>query len=85
MGEQKSAPGWYPVRGGQRYWDGDAWTDHIAPAVQVVGPNPYRTNHVLHLLLTVLTVGLWAPVWALVALVNRQNARQWASQHGAPR
>lgn len=26
-------PGWYPVDGGQtRYWDGEAWTDQIAPA-----------------------------------------------------
>jgi Superinfection immunity protein/Protein of unknown function (DUF2510) len=25
-----AAPGWYPVQGGQRYWDGRAWTDHTA-------------------------------------------------------
>ena len=29
-------PGWYPHEGGQRYWDGTAWTEHRAPAVQVV-------------------------------------------------
>ena len=25
-------PGWYPVDGAQRYWDGNAWTEHVAPA-----------------------------------------------------
>lgn len=28
------------------------------------------TSHVLHLLLSVITVGLWIPVWILVALSN---------------
>lgn len=27
-----AAPGWYPQPDGtQRYWDGSAWTEHIAP------------------------------------------------------
>ncbi|MDH3300535.1 MAG: DUF4870 domain-containing protein [Acidimicrobiia bacterium] len=31
-------PGWYPIDGGQtRYWDGEAWTDQIAPAQPVGG------------------------------------------------
>lgn len=28
------APGWYPdpkMAGTQRYWDGDDWSDHVAP------------------------------------------------------
>lgn len=28
----------------------------------------HRTNHVLHLILTVLTVGLWLPVWIGMAV-----------------
>lgn len=28
----------------------------------------YQPSHVLHLLLSVITVGLWIPVWLLVAL-----------------
>jgi hypothetical protein len=28
------------------------------------------TSHVLHLILTVLTVGLWLPVWLLVSFIN---------------
>lgn len=30
----------------------------------------YKTNHILHLLLSVLSAGLWVPLWILVALNN---------------
>jgi hypothetical protein len=30
-------------------------------------------NNVLHLILTVLTAGLWAIVWIILALTNRQK------------
>lgn len=69
--------GWYPVTGGQRYWDGNEWTDRLAPSSQTVVavmPEQYRTNHILHLLLTVFTFGLWAPVWSIVAA--RQSRRR---------
>ncbi|MDH3294158.1 MAG: DUF4870 domain-containing protein [Acidimicrobiia bacterium] len=29
--ETPPPPGWYPVDGGQRYWDGEAWTDLVSP------------------------------------------------------
>jgi len=35
----------------------------------------HHTSHVLHLLLSVLTAGLWVPVWLLVAVSNA-NERQ---------
>ncbi|MCW2814777.1 MAG: hypothetical protein JWN84_2232 [Nocardioides sp.] len=31
MNSQQAAPGWYPVDGGQRYWDGAAWTEQFQP------------------------------------------------------
>lgn len=35
-----------------------------------------RTSHVLHLILSILSVGFWVPVWLLVALSNSiENAR----------
>lgn len=42
---KKPAPGWYPhktMADTQRYWDGEAWTDHIAPsgASRPGGPAP---------------------------------------------
>ena len=30
----------------------------------------YKTNHVLHLLLSIFTVGLWIPIWIIVGLSN---------------
>jgi len=32
------------------------------------------TNHILHLLLTVFTAGIWAIIWIIVALVNAERA-----------
>ncbi len=36
MSEGQQAPGWYPVEGGQRYWDGGTWTEHF----QASAPQP---------------------------------------------
>lgn len=33
----------------------------------------HRPNHVLHLILTVLTLGLWVPVWLIVAATTRET------------
>ena len=30
----------------------------------------YKTSHVLHLLISVFTLGIWVPVWIIVALSN---------------
>jgi hypothetical protein len=32
------------------------------------------TNHVLHLVLTLVTLGVWGIVWAIVALTNRSKS-----------
>jgi hypothetical protein len=34
---------------------------------------PARTNHILHLLLTMFSFGLWAPVWVTVWLFNHNR------------
>jgi len=31
MNDQQWEPGWYPVEGGHRYWDGSTWTGHFQP------------------------------------------------------
>ncbi len=36
-----SPPGWYPLRGQLRYWDGHKWTDHVAP---VTTPDPHARS-----------------------------------------
>ena len=30
----------------------------------------YNTNHILNLLMSVLTAGLWLPIWLLVTISN---------------
>jgi len=35
--EPAAPPGWYPVDGVQRYWDGTEWTDHVAPVPATTG------------------------------------------------
>ena len=35
-----------------------------------------KTSHLLHLVLSIITMGFWLPVWVLVALSNGiENAR----------
>lgn len=34
---------------------------------------PVKTNHALHLVMTILTGGLWIPVWVIVAAINNNT------------
>lgn len=36
----------------------------------------YKTNHILHLLLSVITAGLWLGVWLLVSVSNANERRK---------
>ncbi|GAA0915004.1 hypothetical protein GCM10009557_88080 [Virgisporangium ochraceum] len=76
-------PGWYTVADGRElWWDGDRWivvpprnTGAMAPyqphyPTHIVTTSPVQTNHLLHLVLTLVTCGFWAPVWALVWILN---------------
>jgi len=69
---------------GQRYWDGQKWGPK-APAQQqpqvvinntntVATPAPVYFNaspsHALHLILTLLTCGMWLPIWIIVSIAN---------------
>lgn len=73
-------PGWYPDPSGapaQRYFDGRQWTHHALPpapppsivinntVVVTTGP-----NHALHLVLSLLTCGMWLPIWFIVAIAS---------------
>jgi hypothetical protein len=38
--------------------------------MRAVTYQPRRTSHGLHLFLTIITFGAWAPVWILVTILN---------------
>ena len=43
---------------------------------------PKRTNHILHLLLSIVTAGLWLPIWIIVAIVNAfRNKEETITTH----
>lgn len=42
-----------------------------------------KPNHVLHLLLTVFTCGLWAVIWLLLAISSKTVRKQmWVDEEG---
>lgn len=36
----------------------------------------YKTSHLLHLVLSMVTIGIWLPVWALVTISNLNEIRK---------
>ena len=72
-------PGWYTVPDGRAlYWTGQQW--HLTPAAQpapmpaqpsiMVTTVPVQTHHTAHLIATICTCGLWAPMWLASAIWN---------------
>lgn len=60
--------GWVPVAQPGGY---PQQPQQINITQQVAGASKSRTSHGLHLFLTIITAGLWAPVWIIVTIVNR--------------
>lgn len=57
-----------------------------APSVAVAVSAGGGTNHALHLILTLLTCGLWLPIWILVAIFDtRGSSTAVAGGAAAPR
>lgn len=80
-------PGWYPAPDGEpyeRWWDGTQWAANArpleAPPVtphRMVTYQPVRTSHGVHLVMTFLTLGLWAPfVWLPLTIINSLRRRR---------
>lgn len=83
---QQTPAGWYNDGSGRmRWWDGHQWTPHYAPAPQQQ-PQPvhqqvvveqrkmYKTSHGFHLVMSIITLGLWLPIWLIVGLYNAAKA-----------
>lgn len=80
-------PGWYPQGNVQRYWNGREWTGDVAPVSQAVAPAQTTVNvaqpryvsglstgaNIVHGILTLCTVGLWAPFWWLHWKLSRRR------------
>lgn len=49
------------------------WRVEAASSTMVTLAKGKRPNHVLHLLLTVFTVGVWGLVWAWLAIVKHER------------
>ena len=67
-----SAPaGWYDIDDTVRRWfDGRRWTDHYAPILNLVPdlePVSRGPNHGFHVIMVIMTIGAWAPVWLTVS------------------
>lgn len=81
--QPNAGPGWYLV-GPQteRWWDGYAWGPHVRPVAQpiprlprkAVTYTPKRTSHAFHLIMTLLTGGLWGVfVWLPITLLHKAS------------
>jgi hypothetical protein len=38
-------------------------------------------NHILHLILVILTVGIWVIVWFLLLMAHDNDSKSWRCQH----
>jgi len=56
-------------------WTRDGWRVESRTDYQAVMVKGHRTNHVLHLILTLVTLGVWAIVWILVAVLGGEKRR----------
>lgn len=41
-----------------------------------ISETPKRTSHTFHLVMSIITLGLWLPVWGIVWLVNKSSTEQ---------
>uniref|UniRef100_A0AB39U1Q0 DUF2510 domain-containing protein n=8 Tax=unclassified Caudoviricetes TaxID=2788787 RepID=A0AB39U1Q0_9CAUD len=75
------AANWYPdpqSPGILRYWDGVRWTEHRSAATPTATATVYNNVNVrgggsdagVHLILTILTCGLWIPVWIIIEIIK---------------
>jgi hypothetical protein len=77
--------GWYEDgTGSPRWWDGYQWTEHrrLAPSiVSTINPQPHHVSglttgqNIMHAILTVITLGIWAPLWWLSSRLGRRRIR----------
>ena len=84
MSDAKAPPGWYPVQGAhntQRFWDGNAWTEHTAPLQQASAPKkPVNWFVVAVMVLMLLAIPV---IVAAVQSSNENRERCQSAYEGA--
>lgn len=80
------ASGWYPAPDRQpyeRWWTGTEWAGQtrplqVAPApTSMVTYQPVRTSHTFHLIMSLLTAGVWAVlVWLPLTVIHSVSRRK---------
>jgi uncharacterized protein DUF2510 len=81
--------GWYPhptMAGTQRYWDGENWTDHVAPLTPaptptLSGPSVFTIAAGVALGVVALIVGIWLVV-SLVTANDDLDCATKNAEHG---
>jgi hypothetical protein len=51
------------------------WRVESRSEFQAVFARGHRPNHILHLILTLVTLGLWAIVWIIVSIAGGEKRR----------
>jgi hypothetical protein len=54
---------------------GQGWRIENRSDFQATIAKGHRTNHILHLILTIVTLGLWLIVWILMAIIGGEKRR----------
>lgn len=86
--DYEAPAGWYDDPDGLptlRWWDGQQWTDQLAPQPagqphMIVTKVPSHTSPTFHLLMTIFTLGLWLPVWALYGFIKSLTREKHVSK-----
>lgn len=72
--EQTTPAGWYPHPlglGKEAFWDGQQWQFSRLNNLHTEQPAKRKpVNKTLHLVLTIVTLGLWMPIWTIVLLTR---------------
>ena len=84
---QLPPPGWYQTGTGlERWWDGRTWGPQTRPLPAVVPHKavawvPHQTHPTFHLIMTLITCGLWLPVWLVIAIVQGMTKRRVVTRY----
>ena len=57
------------------YWTKWGWRVESQVGEQVVLVEGHRPNHVLHLILSIITLGLWLIVWLILSIVGGEKRK----------